>query len=506
MIPTLYCNDQCYTPQQIEGEIVRILAGLHALGIAEGGTVAAMLRNGPEYVALVLACRRAGLYLASINWHFKAMEAGHVLDDSGAAALFVHADLLPQIESGIPAAVRVVVVPVDPGSSSPRPGAAMAWPDFGVGLPDMPPRTGFAYGAISYTSGTTGKPKGVRRIAPPPELRADMERRLREASGIVYGTGHGSDVVAYLSAPLYHSAAMASLGHFSQLGATLVLEPRFDAQRTLELIERHRVTHAYLVPTMYKRLLALDESVRRRYDVSSLVQVSSTGSPCPLQLKQAMIAWFGPVITETYGSSETGYTTFIDSNDWLSHPGSAGRALPGVQLRILDDADQPVPAGTMGTIYVRQPAVPDFSYINRDADRRAIERDGLVTLGDMGYLDEDGFLYICDRKVDMVISGGVNIYPAEIELVLQTMPGVADCCVFGVPDAEFGESLMAAVQPVPGQQIEPAAVQEFLRDRIANYKVPRRVELHEQLPREDSGKIFKRKLREPWWQNESRKV
>ena len=500
MTPILLFSDREYSRTWVNNEIERVLAGLHALGCGEGSTVAAMLRNGPEYVVLVLACRRAGIYLASVNWHFKALEANHVLEDSGALAFFVHDDLLPQVRDGIPEGVAIIAVSAAGAPNE----SATDWNRFGAGSTPMPPRAGMTHGAIAYTSGTTGKPKGVRRIPPPADRRADMERELQEVSDIVYGTG--DDVVAYLCAPIYHSAAMTYLTHVCKIGATLILEPRFDATQALKLFEQHRVTHAYLVPTMYQRLLALAPDDRARHDVSSLRQVASTGSPCPPDLKQSMIDWLGPIVTEAYGSSEAGFTTFIDSIAWQTHRGSAGRALPYARVRILDDAGQPVPAGTTGLIYVRQHAVPDFSYINQPQARAAIERDGLVTLGDMGYLDEEGFLYICDRKSDMVISGGVNIYPAEIESVLQTMPGVVDCAVFGIPDPEFGEALAAAVQTEPGRSIEAAEVQSFLRDRIANYKVPRLVEFHEALPREDTGKIFKRRLREPHWQDTARAI
>ncbi|MET0961418.1 MAG: AMP-binding protein [Noviherbaspirillum sp.] len=500
MLPTLWYKDRLYPADWIEAEIERVLAGLQALQCAPGDTVAAMLRNSPQYVALVLACRRAGLYLASVNWHFKALEAQHILADSGARALFVDADLLEQVAGGIPDGLALVTVAGEAAAAA-APGA-QDWTTFGAGLPAMPARTGLVHSAITYTSGTTGKPKGVRRIPPAAGERAAMEQRMAAVMDIVYGRGER----AFLAAPIYHSAAMSYLTHFSNLGATLFLEPRFDAGRALALIEQHRITHAYLVPTMYQRLLALPPEVRAQHDLSSLQQVASTGSPCPVPLKQAMINWFGPVITEAYGSSEAGYTTFADSAGWQRHPGSAGSPLPDADVRILDQDGNAAAPGEIGLIYVRQRALSDFTYVNRPEARAALERDGLVTLGDMGYLDDDGFLYICDRKADMIISGGVNIYPAEIESVLHTMPGVADCAVFGIPDAEFGEAIGAAVQPLPGAQIDAAAVQVFLRERIANYKVPRIVEVHQQLPREDTGKIFKRKLRDPYWQDQARAI
>jgi len=217
-----------------------------------------------------------------------------------------------------------------------------------------------------------------------------------------------------------------------------------------------------------------------------------------------MIDWLGPIITETYASSEAGHVTFIDSSEWLAHPGSVGRAIGEATIRILDDAGRELAPGEIGLIYCRQPVYPDFTYLNNPDARRAVERDGLVCVGDMGYLDADGYLYVADRKSDMVISGGVNIYPAEIEAVLMTMPGVADCAVFGIPDAEFGEALAAAVQT--SSKVEAVEVQCFLRERIAGYKVPKIVAFHDALPREDSGKIFKRLLRAPYWEKAGRKI
>jgi long-chain acyl-CoA synthetase len=498
MHPTLVFAEQTWSPAAMAELADRISGGLRALGVGEGDTAAVMLRNGPAYVATVIACRRAGVYLVSINWHFKAAEAGFLLADSGARVLLVHEDLQAQIAGGVPAGVAVQAVPQDETQGS-------DWAaTFAQGQDALPPATGVTFNTVVYTSGTTGRPKGVRRLPVPAEQRAALEAASQQVGRTVYGVTAASR--ALLSAPMYHSATMSFVLSCCGAGATLVLEPGFAAERTLALIEGHRITHAYLVPTMYQRLLALPDAVRSRHDLASLQQVSSTGSPCAPELKRRMIDWFGPVITEAYGSSEAGYTTFIDSASWLKRPGSAGRALGAAQLRILDEAGAPVPTGQMGLIYVRQPAMPDFSYIGRDEARAAIGRDGLVTLGDMGYLDADGYLFICDRQSDMVISGGVNIYPAEIEAELLTMPGVADAAVFGIPDAEFGEGLAAAVQLRPGAQVDAGAVQAWLRERLANYKVPRTIAFHDSLPREDTGKIFKRRLREPYWEGVARRI
>jgi len=491
--PNLHFQGRLYPADHLAAETARVCAGLAALGVTDGMSVAVMLRNSPACVTAVLACRQSGLYVVPLNWHFKAAEAGHVLADSGAHVLFVHHDLLPQIEAGIPANVKVI--PVDESGDNASP-----WSTFGVGAPPAPAYTGPPRGMVPYTSGTTGKPKGVRRLPGKPEQRPLAEALM----ATVFGVTPSSRVL--LSAPVYHSAPMSYLMNACAHGAELVLESSFDAKRTLQLIEQHRITHAYLVPTMYQRLLRHRAEGGELFDTSSIVQVGSTGSPCAPDIKRAMIEWWGPVITEAYASSETGYITFVDSKTWLERPGTAGRPVNGAGLRILDDDGHELPTGQTGLIYGRQPAYPDFTYINNDGARKSLERDGLFTLGDMGYVDADGYLFINDRKADMVISGGVNIYPAEIESVLQTMPGVTDCAVFGIPDAEFGEALGAAVQPAPGVSLDADAVKAFLRERIANYKVPRSVEFHAALPREDTGKIFKRLLREPHWRDQRRSI
>jgi long-chain acyl-CoA synthetase len=458
--------------------------GFDRLGIAEGDVVALMLRNEPACFEAMLACRQLGAYYCPINWHFKAGEAGFILRDSGARALVANPDLLSQVESGLPAGLPVIAEWAKwRDAQSPWSGARRN------------PR-----GNMPYTSGTTGRPKGVRRAAATEAQRALAMELYRTVLGVEPG------MRALVSAPLYHSAPNLYGMQALLAGELLAVEPRFDAEATLALIERHRLTNLYLVPTMYVRLLKLAREVRRRYDIASVRFISSTGSPCAPEVKRAMIDWFGPVITETYASSETGHITFIDSHAWLKRPGSVGRALGEGVVKILDDDGRELPPGKIGLIYCRQPAYPDFTYTNDAAARDAIERDGLWSVGDMGYLDADGYLYVADRKSDMVISGGVNIYPAEIEAVLMTLPAIADCAVFGIPDAEFGEALAAAIQLREKEAVTAEQVQSFLRERIANYKVPRAVTFHDALPREDSGKIFKRQLREPYWAKAGRRI
>jgi len=490
---TLLFDDREIVWCAFEDAVLRAASGLERLGVAEDDVACIMLRNEPAFLVAAFAALRLGAYPCPINWHYKAEEAGWILRDSNAKVLVVHADLLPQIEGALPAGVERVVV------------APRAWDSW---LASLPPWSGAPRRPrwnMPYTSGTTGRPKGVRRVPMPLEGAKRMLELAREARYKGFGIEPG--MRALLPGPLYHSAPNLYATQTLLLeDALLVLEPKFDAERTLALIERHRLTHAYLVPTMYVRMLKLPDEVKRRYDLSSMRMVASTGSPCAPGIKRAMIDWWGPVFHECYASSEAGVITSIDSHEALRKPGSAGRPVGAGALRILDEQGNELPPGKIGLIYARQPAYPDFTYNNNPAARAAIERAGLWTLGDMGYVDEDGYLFICDRAADMVISGGVNIYPAEIEAALHGMPGVQDCAVFGIPNEEFGEALAAAIQPEADAALSAASVQAWLATRIADYKVPRVIEFHDALPREDSGKIFKRRLREPYWEKAGRRI
>jgi long-chain acyl-CoA synthetase len=504
MKPSIEFRGASIDPEVFFARYQRAAAALREAGAGEGDVIALMLYNGPLALELMLAARWIGALWCPINWHFKTDEVAFILSDSGAKVFICDAALLDALPGLALQGVRTFVsagAAALPGQETlPVREALPAWEAFrDATLPIATPACAVR-GAMFYTSGTTGRPKGIRRAA------ASAEQAARGLEVMHQVLGFEPGMRALVSAPMYHSAPNSYSIGAAQVNAQLFIEERFDAERTLQLIERHRLTHAYLVPTMYVRLLALPEPVRRRHDLSSMRFVASTGSPCAPEVKRAMIDWWGPVIHEAYGASELGYMTLLNSHDALRKPGSAGKPLPGVTLAILDDAGNALAQGRSGLIYVHQPAFADFSYAGNDAARRRIECNGLKTLGDIGYLDEDGFLFIVDRSADLVISGGVNIYPAEIEAVLQTLPGVADCAVFGIPDAEFGEALAAAVQPGAGAVLQAADVQAFLKARLAGYKVPRVVAFHAQLPREDTGKIFKRKLREPYWAGRARRI
>ncbi|MFP6596412.1 MAG: AMP-binding protein, partial [Candidatus Hydrogenedentota bacterium] len=291
-----------------------------------------------------------------------------------------------------------------------------------------------------------------------------------------------------------------------QLGAFMVLMPRFDAEELLRLIDTHKLSHFQLVPTMFVRLLQLPEEVRAKYDVSSIQCVTHSAAPCAIDVKCAMIDWWGPVINESYGATELGFLTLSTSEDFLRYPGTVGKPLPEATIKIYNDEGDEVPTGEEGTIYARLNLFRDFTYIGDDDKRQSVEREGLITCGDIGYMNDEGYLFLCDRVADMIISGGVNIYPAEIEAALIMHEGVHDCAVFGIPDTEMGERVAAIVEPRPGVELNEEAITVFLREHVAGYKVPRYIEFRDNLPREDSGKLFKRKLREPFWADSGRSI
>jgi len=496
---------------QLQLRAARAASGFAALGLGADSAVAVMLRNDFAFFEVSAAAALIGAYAVQLNWHFRAEEAAFILRDSGARVLVVHADLLHGIAAAIPDGVQLLVVPVaEPIRAAYGLDAIHAQPpaghaDWNLWLQRFEPWTQpapAARGAMVYTSGTTGRPKGVRRIPGGAATQAVFNRVIATAMGLA----EGETIRAVATGPLYHQATNTYALYAARLGELLVLQPRFDAAQLLQWIERYRITHLHMVPTMFVRLLKLPAGVRRRHDLSSLRFVVHAAAPCPPEVKRHMIEWWGPVINEYYGATETGCVVFHDAAEALRKPGTVGRPLVDAEVRILDADGHRLGPGQVGEVYLRTHGFPDFVYHGLPEQRRAVERDGLISCGDIGYLDEDGYLFLCDRARDMVISGGVNIYPAEIEAALITLPGVRDCAVFGIPDEEFGESLCACVEPEADAQLDTAAVRAWLRQRLAAYKVPRRIEFHASLPREDTGKIFKRRLRDPFWAQAGRSI
>jgi long-chain acyl-CoA synthetase len=490
----------------------RAAAGLRALGIGEGDTVALLLRNDFALFEASAAAALVGAYATPINWHFTADEAAYVIVDSAARVVVAHADLWLRLAPAVAAGVVALLVETPPEIARAYriaetdcrvPPGALVWDDWltrhekPVG-PAPPPRS-----SMIYTSGTTGRPKGVRREPATPEQAAWLDEMCR----VVFGFGGEPAPVVLMNGPMYHSAPNSYGLNAFRRGYEIVLQARFEAEEMLQLLERHRVSHMHIVPTMLVRLLRLPDAVKRRYDVSSLRQIVHGAAPCPPEVKRAMIEWWGDVVTEYYGSTETGIATWNTASEALRKPGTVGRPVAGGIVKVYDDDGKELPPGQIGEIYMRAGYAPEFTYQNLPEKRAECGRGDLVTVGDVGWVDEDGYVFLCDRKRDMVISGGVNIYPAEIEAALIVIPGVKDCAVFGIPDELYGESLCAYIEPEPGSPPpSPDALRRALEPKLARYKIPKVIEIASHLPREDSGKIFKRKLREPYWAGTGRSI
>jgi len=528
--PQFFSGARMRSRADLEDRVLRAATGLRALGVEAGDAVALLLRNDFAFFEASYAAVAIGAYAVPVNWHLTAPEVAFVLSDSGARVLVGHGDLIRGVSAhpdgeAVPgimetaAALGVTVLGVEtPPELRAAYGLDAALCKLDADLPDWDAwLTAFApLGKLSdavtetmyYTSGTTGLPKGVRRMPQTPAAAATFAK-IRDG---IYGLAPG--IRAIVAGPLYHSAPNSFSLRAARQAACMVLMGRFDAEAFLALVEEHQITNAFMVPTMFVRLLKLPAEVRARYDVSSLSYIMIAAAPCPPDIKRQMIEWWGPIIHEFYGATELGYMTVCNAEETLERPGTVGRVTDGTVMKALDEDGQEVAAGVPGELYGRMAAFPDFTYNNRPDERAACERDGLITCGDVGYFDDEGYLFLCDRTREMVISGGVNIYPAEIEAVLVGMPGVLDCAVFGIPDAEFGERLMAIVQPqaqaseggLVGGDLDEATVTEYLRPRLAGYKVPRVIEFRAELPRDDSGKIYKRRLREPYWAGETRRI
>lgn len=506
----LLSGERRLTLEALSERAARGAAGLAAAGFGEGDVVALLMRNDLAFLEATAAAQRAGLYPVPINWHLRGEEVGYILRDCGARLLVGHADLLAAAGGDLPPGIVVLSVETPPEvaaayrvpDAARRPDPAhrswAAW--LAAQDPAAAPASGPVRESIIYTSGTTGRPKGVRRATAVGDEGARVEAMRRG----IYGFRPGMRTA--LVAPMYHSAPNSYAVRALRFADRIVLLPRFDPEGLLAEIQAHALTHLFMVPTMFVRLLKLPEAVRRAYDLSSLAWIVHAGSPCPPEVKAAMIDWLGPVIHEFYGGTESGSVTHADSADARARPGTVGRAVEGARIAIHRDDGSLAGPGEPGEIFMRIPYVPDFTYVGRDDLRAEIERDGLITCGDVGYLDADGYLFVCDRKRDMAIVGGVNVYPAEIEAVLTALPGVRDCAVFGVPHPEYGEELMALVQPLDGASLDLDAIRAGLARHLADYKVPRRIEVRSELPREESGKIVKRRLRDAYWEAAGRAI
>ena len=463
-------------------------AGFAASGLQPGDAVAAVLPNHHSFFVVYLAAMESGLYFTPVSTHLRPGEISHVITDSGAGLLIVHEDLADVAREAAEAADFEVSRRFVVGEASGfRPVEELQMPD--AALPLRAPGN-----TMMYTSGTTGKPKGVRKPLPagdPTEVFSRIAEITAQGFGIDPEKG-----VHLVCGPLYHAGPFVGASTAIHLGHEIVIMDRWEARSCLELIRDHRVTNTQMVPTMFHRLLKLPN--RSDYDVSSIESVFHTGAPCPAEVKQQMMDWWGPVIYETYGGTES-VATIATPRRWLQKPGTVGRPIIGVTVHILDDGGNEQPRGTPGDIYIETAGTAPPEYFNDPEKTAGMRRGDWVTLGDIGYLDEDGFLFLCDRKIDMVISGGVNIYPAEVEAALLSHAAVADAAVIGLPDEEWGESVVAVVELARGQECGEAELIDHCRSLIATLKCPRRVVFVAELPRLPNGKVEKRRLKEDGW-------
>jgi long-chain acyl-CoA synthetase len=467
----------------------RLANVLRDRGLRPGDHVAIFMTNVPEYFEVVWAARRAGFFYTAISWHLTPAEVGYMLENSQSKALIVSADLADVAEQAAgdrpEPGLRLLIGPDRPG-----------WDDYAATVakaPAVPIGPELEGQAMLYSSGTTGRPKGIVHTT------IDVGRRFGDVAGdILWVNRYGLDpsTVTLNVGPLYHAAPLVSAMATHRHGGTMVLLPRFDAEQTLHAIERYRVTYAQFVPTMFIRLLRLPEAVRRRYDVSSLRTVAHSAAPCPVEVKRQMIDWFGPVIYEYYSATEAAGHVSIGSQEWLDHPGSVGRVAAG-SVAITDDSGRELPAGQDGIIWFTRPA-NKFSYHNDPEKSASMFNDrGWARMGDLGHLDGDGYLFITGRSDHTIISGGVNIYPREIEDLLIAHPAVDDVAVIGVPDDEYGESVMAVVTVRDGYASGAALERDIIdwtRARLAHYKCPRSVTFVDSLPRSVAGKMMKHRL------------
>jgi long-chain acyl-CoA synthetase len=480
----------------------QVVHALRALGMERGDAVAAVLPNGAHPMHVYLAALQAGFYYVPINYRLSPAEIAYIITDSEAKVFVSHerfADIATAAaeEAGLPATHRLAHGTIQGFSS---------FTEIVDGQPTTLPENRSNGAAMHYTSGTTGKPKGVRRALNDiePDTSAELFTFLLQMFGITPGAGN----VHLSTSPNYHTAVTTFAGNSLHMKHTVVCMDKWDAEETLRLIDRYKCTHTHMVPTQFIRMLQLPDDVKKRYDVSSMKWAIHAAAPCPVDVKRRMLEWWGPVIWEYYAATEGG-GTLAPPDEWLKYPGTVGKVWPSAELKITDDDGNRQPVGEPGVVWMKMGA-GGFEYKgDKKKTDESHDSEGFFTVGDIGYLNDDGYLFLCDRKSDMIIAGGVNIYPAEIEGCIHEHPQVADVAVFGVPDPDMGEQIKAVVQPLPGVAADDAlreSIMEHVRSKLGKYKWPRSIDFQEELPREPTGKLLKRKLRDPYWEGRDRAI
>jgi long-chain acyl-CoA synthetase len=493
--PAMIVGDRTLTYGEFDRRTNQLANVLVASGIGPGDRVAAMLPNGWEYFEIMHAVGRIQATMVPINFHFRREEIAYILDDSSTKLVVTHGNHLAEVEPAIGGRSCLVTG---------RPAGSRSYELALADAPTEPPRNAVlrhGFNVMIYTSGTTGRPKGVIHPTMEPEIGYQAQTMMATMWGFT------SDDVHLVVGPLYHTAPGGYGFLHLFLGATLVIMTKFDAEEALRLIESHRVTTTHMVPVNFIRILDLPEATRGRYDVSSLRRVLHAAAPCPEEVKRHIMEFFPrDSVWEYYGATE-GAGTVISPEEWRRKPGSVGKPWPTIELKILDESGHPLPPRKVGLIYLSpMGGRPGFRYHNAAEKTDAAYRGKFFTVGDMGYVDEDGYLFISDRKIDMVISGGVNIYPREIEEALHRHPSVADVAVFGVPDAHWGETVKAVVEARKGTKVAADDLAAFCKQHLAAYKCPRSFDFVDELPRDPNGKVLKRKLRDRYWQGRTRQV
>lgn len=491
----LILDERTVTFAQLHERANRYAAAMRRLGVAAGDRITGISYNSVEGNEAAHGARRIGAVGVPINYHLRPAEVAYIVNDSGARIITASPDFLAVVDEARPQidGDRHFLLT---GEGSAPPGWLSYEELLAEGSAADAAEGAAPIGAsMIYTSGTTGRPKGAFR-----PNGVDIRNVLQ----VIQVFGLKPDDVHLMAGPGYHSA----VGFFSALsqllGATVVIETRFDADQALELIARHRVTTTFMAPTLIARMLNLPEDVRAGVDHSSFKQIITGAAPCPISLKQKCIAYFGEVLWEFYGATETGINTVLRPEDQLRKPGSAGTAVEGQEIRLLDEEGVEVPVGMPGEFMVRNDALAE--YYNRPDATADSKHDGFFSVGDIAYRDEEGYYYICDRKIDMVISGGVNIYPAEVEAVLFEHPAVEDAAIIGIPNEEYGEEVKAVVKLKPGASATEAELIEFVNQRVAGYKRPKSVDFIEDFPRDVAGKTQKRRLRDRYWEGHTRRI